>query len=828
MQRLLIAGAFLALAAAGPAVRGADAPVSITIHADQPGPAVPSSLWGIFYEEINHAGDGGIYAEMVMNRAMEELQPAAGARIVGAEMVTPSGFRHPLWYTSELPGWSPVAEGGAAATIHLDDTRPLNEMTPHALRLDVTTAAGGAGVANSGYWGMSVRQGETYNLSLYALTDAPGGEIRAELRSADGSRALASGAVASPTGAWKRYACSLRATATDPRAQLVLTVSRPGRYWLDVVSLFPRATWANRPNGLRRDLVGLLKGMRPAFVRFPGGCVVEGCTLANRIQWKRTVGDIARRPGRWDLWGYHNTEGLGFHEYLQLCEDLGAEPLYVANAGMSCFYRKAEIERDPAAIREHVQDMLDALEYANGPTSSRWGAERARNGHPAPFNIRYVEIGNENWGEDYFRAYRIFYPALKKAWPDVVAIADCPVPDAPVDVVDEHYYVAPDWFFANARKYDQYDRKGPKVYVGEYACNSGVGAGNLLAALSEAAFMTGMERNSDVVRMASYAPLFENVNNRAWPVNLIRFDSSRSCGRSSYQVQKLFAEHQPTRVLGATFADNRGTHALPGSIGLGSWDTQVEYRDITVEAGGRTVYASDFAAGLNGWKAGDGEWSVAGGALRQMARGENKRAVLPGPGWGDCSIRLKARKIAGSEGFLILFRVRDTNNYVWWNIGGWGNSRHAIEQTLDGGKAELGRSVAGGVETGVWNDVRIDLTGTRIVCTLNGRVIHRVDLAARERLFVAAGRDEKRGELILKVVNPTADRLTATIGVAGAAAGRQASIWTLAGDPKSENTLEDPARLVPVRSLGTVRGGAVTHTMPPYSLTVLRIPELRR
>ncbi len=420
---------------------------------------------------------------------------------------------------------------------------------------------------------MNVKEGEPYDLSFYARTESRQ-TVTAQLESADGKKTYAKVEVSNVSGSWKRYACKMKADGTDPKARLTLCVSKPGTLWLDVVSLFPK-TFKSRANGLRPDLVGLLQGLRPGFLRFPGGCVVEGVTLENRIQWKNTIGDIARRPGRWGLWGYHNTEGLGFHEYLQMCEDLDTEAMYVVNAGLSCAPRNGEVVSDPEELKSYIQDTLDALEYATGPVTSKWGAERVKNGRTPPFKIKYVEIGNENGGNDYFRNYRLFYDAIKAKHPGIITIADCPIPNEPVEIIDEHHYVAPDWFFANEKKYDSYDRKGPRIYVGEYAVTGGVGTGNLLGALSEASFMIGMERNSDVVVMASYAPLFENVNNREWPVNLIRFDSARSAGRTSYHVQTMFSAHRPDVTL-ATAVEEIGKLAPKAgdAIGIGTWDTQ--------------------------------------------------------------------------------------------------------------------------------------------------------------------------------------------------------------------------------------------------------------
>lgn len=803
-------------------------PTVITVAANQPGHQVSPSLWGIFYEEINHAGDGGIYAELVQNRAFEEMLVAAGARMEGDQMVTPKGFKHGKWYKNELHAWSLIANGGAKASIALDDALPLNDQTPHSMRLEVQQTGTRAGVANEGYWGMYVRNGETYDLSFYARTEGDQ-TVTAQLESADGKQTYATAKVPGVAGKWQRYACKLTATGTDPQARLTLCVSKPGTIWFDVVSLFPK-TYKDRPNGLRPDLVKQLQGLKPGFVRFPGGCVVEGVTLGNRIQWKNTIGDIARRPGRWDLWGYHNTEGLGFHEYLQLCEDLNSEPMYVINAGLSCAFRSAEEVTNPDELKPYIQDTLDALEYANGPVTSKWGALRAKNGHPEPFKIKYVEIGNENFGPQYFKNYRPFYDAIKASYPDIITIADCPIPNQPVEIIDEHYYVAPPWFFANEKKYDTYDRKGPKIYVGEYAVNNNVGSGNLLGALSEAAFMIGMERNSDVVVMASYAPLFENVHNRAWAVNLIRFDSARSTGRSSYHVQTMFSAHRPDVTL-PTLVEEPGKPAPKsgGGIGVGTWNTQAEYKDIKVAQNGKTLYQSDFAKGTEGWEMTGGDWKTRDGALRQSAGGNNLLAITGDPSWTDYTLTLKARKLGGDEGFLILFHVKDAENMAHWNIGGWGNTRFAVEQKEGGANREIAKGGPdGGIESNRWYDIKVEVQGGKVSCYLDGKLIQTAKLTPPQPpagIYALGGKDEKTGQIILKAVNPGPVPLDTTIRITGAAKLKpKARVITLAGDqPSDENTLEDPTKVVPVESTFDGVAPEFNYTLKPYSLTILRI-----
>ena len=313
--------------------------------------------------------------------------------------------------------------------------------------------------------------------------------------------------------------------------------------WLDVVSLFPEETYQG--HACRTDLAQMLKDMQPAFVRFPGGCYVEGDELANAFRWKRTIGDVAERPGHWNLWGYRSNDGLGYLEYLQLCEDLGTEPLFVINCGMA-HKDVVPMEQMP----EFVQDALDAIEYANGDAgTTKWGKLRAEHGHPAPFGMKYIEIGNENGGPAYDERYALFYDAIKAKYPDINIVANVPTRQRPTEILDEHYYSLPEFFMSNAFRYDTYDRNGSHIYVGEYAVTQNAGQGNLRAAIGEAAFMTGMERNADVVVMSSYAPLFVNPGWRRWNPNAIVFDASRSYGTPSYHVQAMFAQHRPDVIL---------------------------------------------------------------------------------------------------------------------------------------------------------------------------------------------------------------------------------------------------------------------------------------
>ncbi|MCX7049203.1 MAG: hypothetical protein NTX50_27425 [Candidatus Sumerlaeota bacterium] len=549
-----------AVALCAVAINGAvSAETIIRIDAAAPRTPVSPGMYGIFYEEINHAGEGGLYAEMVQNRDFEMNQLPEGASWAGNLLKTPQGWQERKWFSNELHGWTLIRSEGARGAIKQDSAKPLNERNPHSMRLTAREAGKRLGVANGGFWGMNFQAGKWYDLSFYARTES--GEkfdLTASLESAIGHESYATAVIKDVGGDWKQYRCALQPKTTDHNGRLAIAIARPGVIWFDVVSLFPRDTFKNRPNGLRADLAQTLADLKPAFVRFPGGAIVGGMMLSNRIQWKNSIGDIAQRKGTANLWGYYTSNGLGYHEYLQLCEDIGASALWVCNPGSSDNYRRAEYAK-PEEIPAYVQEALDALEYALGPADSKWGAQRAANGHPAPFPLKYIEIGNEASSRQYQDNYKLFYKAIRPKYPDVVIICNQRIKGgAPVEMVDDHKYGAPDSFFAAHTQYDNADRSGPKVYVGEYGCNRGAGEGNLMAALSEAAYLLGLERNADVVKMVSYAPLFFNVNDIAWPVNMIGFDNHRMAPRSSYYVQKIFSLNRPDETLKTSVESEAG------------------------------------------------------------------------------------------------------------------------------------------------------------------------------------------------------------------------------------------------------------------------------
>jgi alpha-L-arabinofuranosidase len=523
----------------------------ITVKPDQVIAPIQPTMWGIFFEDINLGADGGVYAELVKNRSFEFAAP--------------------------LMGWREQRKDGGNGTVLVINRGATNESNPRFIRATVSSANGSFGLSNEGFRGMGIKAGNQYDFSIFSRQSNSGNlVINMELVNAKGDKIGT--AVLSPKGdQWKKYSVRLTATGTDPKAKMNIWFQGTGSVDLDMISLFPTATWKNRPGGLRADLVQLLADMKPGFLRFPGGCIVEGRELATRYQWKKTIGNVEERKlivNRWNTEfrhrptpDYYQTFGLGFFEYFQLAEDIGAEPLPILNCGMACQFNTAEVvpsnELDP-----YIQDALDLIEFANGSIATKWGKVRAVLGHPAPFNLKLLGVGNEQWGPQYIERYTIFAKAIKTKFPNIKLVNSVgPDPDGDrfnflndtlrkmkADILDEHYYRSPEWFTQNARRYDNYDRNGPKIFAGEYAAQSVQtvspdNKNNWKCALSEAAFMTGLERNADVVAMASYAPLFAHAEGWQWTPDLIWFDNLNAYGTPNYYVQKLFANYKGTHLI---------------------------------------------------------------------------------------------------------------------------------------------------------------------------------------------------------------------------------------------------------------------------------------
>ncbi|MEA4808564.1 hypothetical protein SDC9_34210 [bioreactor metagenome] len=518
----------------------------IKMDVDKIGSTIQPTMYGVFFEDINFGADGGLYAELIKNRSFE--------------------FEYPF------TGWTPFGD------VSIRSDKPCFDRNPHYARLINRKQLTGTGLINEGFKGIGIKTNEKYDLSFYARTlKNETMKLKIEIVS-DKNDIIESKEVSINSKSWNKYMITFAPMQTCSKSSIRITMLTTGVLDIEHISLFPQETFNNRSNGLRKDLAMALKDLKPGVFRFPGGCIVEGTDLSTRYQWKNTIGPVENRPININRWNYtfshkkfpdyYQSYGLGFYEYFVLSEDIGAEPLPVLNCGLSCQYENNDPNQNCPVdkLEPYIEDALDLIEFANGPITSTWGKIRADMGHPAPFNLKMIAIGNEQWGtlyterlEPFVKAIRAKYPNIKIIgssgpqaegkdfdflWPEMKRIG--------VDLVDEHYYRSPEWFLSNANRYDSYDRNGPKVFAGEYACHAPDKENSFLTALSEAAFMTGLERNADVVHLCTYAPLFAHKEAWQWRPDLIWFDNLSFVKTPNYYVQQLFGNNAGTHVLALT------------------------------------------------------------------------------------------------------------------------------------------------------------------------------------------------------------------------------------------------------------------------------------
>jgi len=537
------------------------------------GKKISSDLFGLFFEDINYAADGGLYAELIQNRSFE-------------------------YNPTEQKDWNPfsfweyVSPGFSYGRIGVETTSPINPNNPHYMVLDVEhvgheakfTGTSGVGLKNAGFDGIVLKANDQYNFSVFMrqLSKEPMA-ITISLQTSTG-KVLAENKISTSAGDWKKYSANLTSTESCDKANLVILATTEGKIALDVVSLFPEKTFKNRPNGLRTDLATMLADMKPRFIRFPGGCLAHGDGLGNMYRWKNTIGPVEQRKEQRNIWGYNQTEGLGYFEFFQFCEDIGAKPLPVLPAAVSCqnsggtwrIGGTGQHALPMDEMQEYIQEVLDLIEWANGPATSIWGAKRAEAGHPKPFNLQYIGIGNEDKiTPEFTERFKMIFEAVKAKHPEITVVGTVgPSPDGDdftkgweianelkVPIVDEHYYTSPEWFISHQHRYDTYKRKATQVYLGEYA-SWGNKLGN---AIAEAAYMTSLERNGDVVRLASYAPMLAKKNFTQWKIDMIFFDNLKICPTPNFFVQKLFSTNQGDYYFDKVISKNEKDTTLAAS-----------------------------------------------------------------------------------------------------------------------------------------------------------------------------------------------------------------------------------------------------------------------
>ena len=841
-------------------------------------------LFGVFFEDINFAADGGLYAEMVANRSFEFTAIAQD---------------------DELYRWNSVND--AEISVKSDKKHSLNENNPNYLVIK-GNANSKSGIENRGFLdGMSIVKGKNYKVSFYAKSlENYNGEITINL-AVDG-KAIATETFNGVNSNWNKFTATLTATQTANKGVTVQVLIGSGEVYFDMISLFPVDTYKNRENGLRADMCKLLEDLQPKFLRFPGGCVIEGYDINSAYNWKDSIGvgkdglplyfngkygDVATRSQGVSLWtNLQMTDdlfpsffsyGLGFYEYFQLAEDIGAIGVPVLNCGLYCQARgKGPVDMASDEFKQYVQDMLDLVEFCRGGVNTTWGKVRASLGHPAPFELKYICIGNENWGQDYFVRYSAFLEAFNKAkaenpklYEGLELIYSSGVDDGTsgadylasyeyaknelnkmnstnaldfAGATDHHYYNDPQWFYENADYYDEknYSRDvatmtdtiyggAINVFLGEYASWSNT----LNSALSEAAYMTGLERNGNIVTMAAYAPLFSSTTARHWSPNLIWFNNSGSMGSINYHVQKLFSLNQGSAVLNHTFdGAKKEQENLKGAVGVGTWYTSAKFDNVVVKdlVTGEILAEDTFKlTSKSNWDfATDGKWKIKKGALTNtttdMAYSDQGSVAYFGDkSWENYSYTVEATKLEGNEGFLIPFAVQGTDNNIFWNIGGWGNTISCLQQMENNVKTGqiTGTVKDFVVETGKTYKLKVEVNGSSVKCYIDGELYidHNFGSEANANAYTVVSNDDN-GDIIIKLVNVTEKASTVAVKIDNASIADEGIINQVAGDSLANDNIfgADENTHITMKEF-TLNGfsNEFNYTMPAYSVTSIRL-----
>ncbi len=846
---------------------------------------ISDMLFGVFFEDINFAADGGLYAEKVANRSFEFTELAEN---------------------NQLYAWKAV--NGAGTEVMINDTENcLNENNTNYLVL-TNSGSKAAGIENVGFLeGMTVEKDEKYNFSVYAKA-LNGYNAPVTVRIMAGKKVAAAAKIDAITDEWSKYDLSLTSSVSAKDDVTLRVLIENGSAAFDMISLFPENTYKNRENGVRSDLATALEELKPKFLRFPGGCVIEGYDEQTAYHWKDSIGvgsdgmplefngkygDVAARKQGENIWTDHAatddpwtsfmTYGLGFFEYFLLAEDIGAIGVPVLNCGLYCQMRgMGPIDMNTELFDSYIRDMLDLVEFCRGDSSSTWGKVRADLGHPEPFELKYICIGNENEGEDYFVRYKAFLDALNNAKsqnPDLYegieliyssgasakgganylasyeyAKEQLGGSDNAADfagATDQHYYNQPEWFLKNTDYYDEnnYIRNvigmtdtpyggAINVFLGEYASQSN----NLNSALAEAAYMTGLERNGDIVRMAAYAPLFSSSTAKHWEPDLIWFNNSGFMGSVNYYMQKLFSTNAGTKLLSSEIKGaSKAEKGLSGKVGLGTWYTSAEFDNVKIVNNdtGETLGEDDFSSGSSfkrNWeRVTDGEFKVTDGKLRQgtteMEYSDTGSVVYFGDvDWSNYTFTVDATKLDGSEGFLIPFAVEDSKTNFFWNLGGWENTVSCLQRMHNGIKTgQIEDTVKDfTAETGKTYALKVVVSGSNVKCYVDGELYVDCDAItpAESEAYQVVSTDQS-GDIIVKLVNVTGNERTFAIDIANAEnISDTAAVYQVAGEsPYDVNIIDEEETCVMNEFTVSGISNSFNYTVPQYSATVIRISK---
>ncbi|MCH5184642.1 MAG: carbohydrate binding domain-containing protein [Oscillospiraceae bacterium] len=761
-------------------------------------------LYGIFFEDLNHAADGGLYAEAVRNRAFEF-----------------SSIDNPSY--RPLTAWKKIEKDDADISAAVENKEPLSRKNPHYLMLDVRNPGGGAGIMNMGYnTGFYFEKGKEYRFSFHAKTACDMNfdmNIRVSLQGADGT-VYASENIKVSGSEWKKYTAVLISDGTDSFGRLAITAENAGKLYIDMVSLFPKDTYKNRPNGMRKDIAELLADLKPKFMRFPGGCLIHDGSLNgddrdSMYRWKNTLGELYDRPARRNNWGYNQSLGIGYYEYFVFCEDIGAKPVPILPAGYNPHSGQAAALDD---LDEWVNDALDLIEFANGDTSTKWGKIRAELGHEEPFGLEYLGIGNEEIGREFFERYSVFHKAIKAKYPEIKLINTSgpfqsgeeyergwkSARDNGSDLVDEHYYQSPEWFTANNKRYDNFKRGVPKVFLGEYA----TWGNTYYNAVVEASFMTALERNSHAVALACYAPLLANADYVNWQPDMIFFDNHRVYPTANYYVQKMFMNNQGTHTLkiekeGFEKKEFWGDGKISGRIEIEAEKCLCDFYDISIT-------------------------NDATGEIKKYGDIKNTCDLnfIDNIDLEKYTIRFKAKRISGDRGFILYLRKND-DTFVNWTMGGWANSDSALYSIINRRNSCLDHKVFS-VDSGMEYSFELKISAREMTAYINGeKNLYANDRPAEvEELYVSSSTDEDNGNIIIKAVNLRNEETKAEIVLGGISGGVSGVIYELAGyEPDDKNSFENPDLIKPAEKSFSSGAPEWEYTFPERSVTVFSLKK---
>lgn len=796
-----------------------EAPILSTITVDLESMSVPvnKDLYGITVEEINHAVDGGLYAELIRNRSFEEGVPPLNCPYDAARnlLITPNGWSIPFLRPDSVPGWRKMASN---TYMGLDTRELINDKNKRSLFVSVSALPGTdrGGVIAEGYGGFSLRKGEKYHLSLFAKgASMIPKTLRIALEDSLARTVVSDVFILSPVYDWRKYKHTFTAQEDVDHAVLTITADSTVLFWLDVVSLFPENTWKSRPNGQRSDLMELLAGLHPRFVRFPGGSFIEGYTAGTYPVWHETIGNIAERKHFWNVWGYGSTSGMGYHEYLQMCEDLGAEPVYVLNSGVTSQSRRPRYE-DITAMDKLVQDALDALAYANAPTDSVLGALRARHGHPEPFHLKYVEIGSENYGQEYAKRFALFRKAIKDAYPDVMVISSSFISKKNrEDWVDAHFYADDPFLIGSHNRFEvnRNTRRSPGVFIGEFSSAGTAGQSTLQSAIAEACFLIGVESVPDVVKRLAYAPVLGNVQYPMARTPLIRFDRRQAVTIPSYHLFKMFAEHRGDEVLRTEVQTYQKPQVTFGHAAIEMFDNSYEIKDARLN--GELITEGKIQRG--GWQIQDGSLVPEANRWNYLLLGDSSRY--------NYEYEVTVRRTKGSG--PIQLRIRDNgkesqySNYIGLTIG---TEKSELYHQAGIVKDTLAVSNALSFESNRWYRVKMVGKNDTVRCYVEDALQYEAVLPSLPSLVSVATWDKQNNVVLLKVVNTTHHEEKTELNIQGAGIKNTAHLWQLTGQPDAFNSFENPDKVVPEeKTISFSLGGPLVYTFPPHSITILKL-----